>query len=195
MARIVRPRGPLSHKPNCNCYPCSARRREEEARLIESRDGRETPEAEVIEVDLPDIHTHKSVIRENVGRWAAMRMVNPNITFSEAAKELQISSRTLTRYVNTGTKEGWLKFDDTIDRIEHEIVPRVLDNIVHFLRLKDRTVTIEAAKGTLFKPYQESKGISDAPQTILALKIETVDPANVKVVSGHVVGKPRVLTE
>jgi hypothetical protein len=48
-------------------------------------------------------------------------------------------------------------------------------------------------KHTVFKQFQESKGISEQPTTVLALKIETVDPANMKVVTGHVVGKPRII--
>ena len=56
-------------------------------------------------------------------------------------------------------------------------------------------MTIETAKGTIFKQYQDSKGISDAPQTILALKIETIGVDDQKIIEGHVVGVARELGE
>ncbi len=49
------------------------------------------------------------------------------------------------------------------------------------------------AKGTIFKSYAEAKGISDKPTTVLALKIETADPNQVKILSSSIVGVPRVI--
>jgi len=81
-----------------------------------------------------------------------------------------------------------------MDQVEHLLIPKVINNLNHFLDAKDRTVTIETAKGTLFKVFQESKGISEASQTVLALKIEQPEGMQTQV-AGKIVGKPRIVEE
>ena len=53
-------------------------------------------------------------------------------------------------------------------------------------------MTIEAAKGMVFPIYRETKGLSEAPQTVLALKIEspTGDQSSA-VLTGQIIGTPR----
>lgn len=122
-------------------------------------------------------------------------MAEPGIKSNEIARRIGISPKTLYAYISQANREGWLKFDDPISRIDHEIIPKVLDNISEFLDQKDKTVTIETAKGTIFKQYQDEKGLGEVSQTVLALKIETVEPDRVKVITGHIVGKPKALLE
>lgn len=88
---------------------------------------------------------------------------------------------------------------DPLARIEYDIIPQTLDNIAFYLSKeggRDKQVTLETAKATIYKQYQESKGISDAPQTVLALKIDMGDPdgPQLKAVAGSIVGAPRGLS-
>ena len=104
--------------------------------------------------------------------------------------------KTIRGHLSKAASEGWLKFQNPFDRFEHEIVPKVVDNIAYFIKKKDRTMTIEAAKGAgVFKTYGSLKTESDSPNTVLALKIETVGPSGINppTIQGHVIGKPRQL--
>ena len=96
--------------------------------------------------------------------------------------------------VYKASKEGWLKFTDPTERFQNQIVPKVVDNIEHWIDKKDKTMTIEAAKGSgIFKNYQAIRVEGQAPTTVLALKIEPVAAGQTKVTSGHVVGVPKMI--
>lgn len=122
-----------------------------------------------------------------------MRAQEPDISIAECSRRMGLASKTLSGMISMAVKEGWLRFEDPLERLEHELIPKTIDNLASFLEEGDKQVTIELAKGTLFKQYQNAKGISDAPTTVLALKIETLDTNQVRAVSGHVVGKARVI--
>lgn len=109
---------------------------------------------------------------------------------------LGVSHSTLQASILKAVEEGWLKFEDPISKIEYQIVPKVVRNLAKLLDEGDKQVTLETAKGTIFKTYQESKGISDAPKTVLALKIEMPegDVPISTAVTGQILGTPRVLT-
>jgi hypothetical protein len=194
-----------THKnPDCTCPVCSAQRRKAEALALAARDGRSPNEAlfvspknakKQLNADLPDIVIQGRTARDRILQWMDLRAKDPSRTTADIAKELGIVPHTLYGIITRATQEGWLKFEDPMSRMDHEIVPKIMDNYVKLLNAEDKTATIEGMKGTAFKTYQDAKGINDSPQTVLALKIETMDPANVKVVTGHVVGKPRELEE
>lgn len=132
-------------------------------------------------------------MRDRVAQWAAYRMAEPGIKTAEVAKRLGINRNTLQEYIHRASKEGWLKFEDPFDRIDQEIVPKVLDNLNHFLDAKDRTVTIESAKNTIFKTWLDDKGVNESKSNTLALQIQLLPPENPKTIEGHVVGAPRLL--
>ena len=145
-----------------------------------------------VNADLPDIfHTHSKSIRERIGQWVALRALKPGITYQEAADQMGISRAYLNSAVTRATKEGWLRFDDPLARLNHEIIPKVVDNLNHFLDQKDRTVTVETAKGTIFKVFQAAEGVDDAPKVGLVLKIEAIDSGNMKIIEGQIVGRPK----
>lgn len=101
-------------------------------------------------------------------------------------------------HLRKATKEGWLRFDDPLERLEHELIPQTMDNLKHFLDKKDRQTTIETAKNTIFKVYQESQGVGQTQQTVLALKIDMQAIPNqetTKIISGEVVGTPKELKD
>jgi hypothetical protein len=124
-----------------------------------------------------------------------MRALTPGITNIEVAGRLGVTPRTLNNLIYKATKEGWLKFEDPLGKLEYGIIPKAIDNLEGFLNEKDKTCTMETLKGTIFKQYQESKGISDASQTVLMLKIEPAETSEIKVITGTIVGRPRELTE
>ncbi len=84
-----------------------------------------------------------------------IRTADPSLKNVEVAKLMGMTQAGLKSCINKAIKEGWLKFDDPLSRIEHELIPKVIDNLNFFLDKKDKTVTLETAKCTVFKAYQE----------------------------------------
>lgn len=197
-----------THKPGCRCHPCAAFRRKAEALTLPTGDGGtalDTVSPEVLDADLPVMVTGPQKdkksgpnkdkwAREKVAQWVALRAVDPDITQEAAAKQIGISRRWLQMLIQRAATEGWLRFEDSLSRLEYVVVPKVVDNLEKFLAEGDKTITIETAKGTIFRQYQEVKGVNDAPQTILALKIEPAG-GEVKIVTGQIVGAPRQLED
>lgn len=135
-------------------------------------------------------------LRDRIAQWVEIRTAEPHLRQREIAEKMGIAPTTLTRCIADARKAGFLQFEDPLDKIEYQIVPKVLDNLMEFLDQKDKTVTLETAKGTIFKQYQGAKGVSDAPTNVLALKIEMPDGTQgAKILTGQIVGQPRVLTE
>jgi transposase len=135
--------------------------------------------------------------RDRVAQWLALKANQPSLKNKEIAEMLGISPITLQQYIGQGRKAGWLQFDDPLDKVEHLIIPKTVDNLMEFLNQKDKTVTLETAKGTIFKQYQASKGIQEGGQQVLALKIEmpTASSQVPKIAVGQIVGQPKVLID
>jgi hypothetical protein len=195
----VRKPGSGRHPKNCQCgkHQPKSLNGAKETKFIAIRDGR-TPEVltkdEVLNSEGVTLFTEKSHTgKAKVVRWLELRAQNPNLKRKEIAELMGISDRTLEDILYRATKEGWLKFTSPLERLENEIMPKVLDNLSGFMDEKDRTATIETAKATIFKHYQEAKGIVDKPTTILALKVEIADPTQAKVINSSIVGVPRII--
>ena len=184
------PRG--IHRTSCTCRICACRRA---SKAVAQSTGAGGSALDTIRVKEKSLDTDNFGTRARVAAWLAARTEDPSITQKEIAERLGVHPRTIERDLQRAHREGWLQFDDQLDRMKYEIVPKVVDNLSHFLSEKDRTVTLETAKGTIFKIFQESEGISDAPQTVLALKIEAVDPDQAKIITGQIVGRPKELRE
>lgn len=133
--------------------------------------------------------------RGRIAAWLMLRAVEPNITIKDAAEKLGVSRRTLHSDIVKAVEHGWLKFDESMDQIRYQVIPKVIRNLNHFLDEGDRQVTIEAAKGTVFKQFAEAEGLQDNRQTtILALKLELPEtPAGEQplTLTGKIVGQPR----
>ena len=200
------------HKPECRCRPCSARRRSSETVII--GDGGAvgppgTPVDEIIptSVSKEPINADALIIapigkrssqskRVIIADWIKLRTINPDITNIEAARQMGISKQYLYLVINQATREGWLRFEDPLARIEHQIIPKALDNINNLLDEGDKLTSLEVAKGTIWKTYQEAKGVGQGSMTVLALKIE-LPPSNgeeTKIIEGQIIGKPKILT-
>lgn len=185
------------HKPDCKCLPCVSRRGAEEAHTIPTGDGR-TALAPLVGIkeqvnrDLPPLVGQSRKARDRVAEWIAIRASEPHLRQKDIAERMGIKAHTLNNLIQNAQKKGWLVFDNPLDKIEYQIVPKVVDNLIEFLDQKDKTVTLETAKGTIFRQYQASKGIQDVQNNVLALKIEMADStAPVKIVTGQIVGQPR----
>lgn len=197
--------GTHTHRPDCRCRPCKARRREEEALIRTGGEGRSDVASnaggrlpliadEDILVTTP-IYKGKDKTRTRLAAWVAMRGVEPTITVSEAAKRLSVNYRTLQKDIITATREGWLRFEDPLDRIDFQLIPKTLDNLNKLLDDEDKHTTIEVAKNTVFRSYQEAKGIGEQQTTVLALKIEHPKDDDRMIITGEILGQPRALTE
>ena len=183
------------------CIACKARRRKAEALANATGDGlavqtpvREMTPREALNADLPPLTTVPSPNgRTRIAEWVQIRAMEPNISTVDAAKRMGISANYLKALITRATKEGWLVFEDPLFRVEHELIPKTVDNLSAFLDAKDKQVTIEMAKGTIFKQFQQAQGITDAPQTILALKIEMPTSNGFPVATGLIMGTPKPL--
>lgn len=133
-------------------------------------------------------------MRDRIKKWLQWKAIEPKLTHRDAAARLGIAEQTLTNTIYKATKEGWLKFDDPLDELEFEIIPKVTHNLKYYLDQGDKDITIKTAQGTIFKQFQESKGIvKEAPQTtVLAFKIE-FPPGGPSHGAGHIVGTPKRL--
>lgn len=150
---------------------------------------------EAIYVSRPKNQQYDKAAYDRIATWVTYKIENPDITNAEIAVEMGISRTYLQHLIHRANSEGWLKYDSPSERLENEIVPKAVDNVAHFINNKDKTMTIEVMKGTgLFRSYQSVKNDGEGNQTVLALKIETVDAAP-KVITGHVVGKAREIDD
>lgn len=196
-----------THKVDCICRPCTAHRRKTETLTlsIRPRDAGDEPTfaedgSEVLEGDAPELNKptradfRNNSARARVATWIHAKATNPYLTNADIARKMGIAPGTLTSILYKATRAGWLTFEDPLQKIEYNIIPQVVENLDYFLKQRDKTVTIETAKGTIFKDYQEKHGLNEQPQTVLAIKIEKPEgtgKGEVKIVTGKVVGRPR----
>ena len=191
------PKNPRKRHPsNCQCTPCQWKKETESwaagkrvrpevgSKALVTAEGQE-----ILEVDAPKGNVSP---RERVLQYISLRTEFPTDSITEIAQRMGISRTWLNQVIYKATKEGWLRYSNPVERFEMEIVPKVVDNIGHFIDLKDKQMTIEAAKGAgIFKSHQAVKVENDTPQAVLALKIETAPGGDIKIAAGTIVGKAR----
>ena len=191
--------GTFSHGSTCDCNPCKARRRQQETLAVAAGIGG----AHLASGPTKTITTKTGVkkaapkdLRARIAQFLHFSMMFPNAPRTELAEKMGITPKRLYEIITKGKNEGLIEFSDPLERLDYEIIPKIVDNLIYFLNAKDKTVTIEAAKGTLFPAYKESRGMSETSQTVLALKIELPDGNEIKVVGGgRIVGTPKALDE
>lgn len=144
----------------------------------------------------PSESTGSPTARARIAEWIQIRATEPELSNSDIAKRLGVAPKTLTNTIYKARKEGWLTFDDPLEEVEYGIIPKAVKNLNKFLDEGDRTVTIEVAKGTLFKQFQESKGISEKATNIIAIRLEIPEVGVEGIIaSGKVVGTPKSVIE
>lgn len=140
---------------------------------------------------MPMVATGRTA-RDRIAQWIYMRAKEPGISNAEVCRRLGISAGTLSSCLTKARREGWLKMEDPLLRIEHELIPKIVNNLNHFLDEGDRTVTIEAAKGVVFPQYRESKGITETKIAILGLQIQLPESGDMTQVGrGMISGMPK----
>jgi predicted transcriptional regulator len=114
------------------------------------------------------------------------------MTVRQIAAERGIAYDTLKSYIYKATKAGELVHDSIADRLEYEIIPKVVDNVNTFLDEKSEKMTIEAAKGLgVFKSYQAVKVENATPSMVLAIKFENSD-VQVAPADEEILGQPKL---
>lgn len=182
--------GTFSHQPGCQCRPCAARQRQSETLAVAAGVG-----TLQVAPKTPNMSKARRPLRDRVAQFLHYSAMSPNATKADIAKQMGIGKSQLYEILRDAREEGLLTFTDPLDKLEYEVIPKAIDNLAYFLEKQDRTVTIEVAKGTIFKQFAAEKGALEAPQTILALKIETPDGENIKVATGMIVGAPKIQAE
>lgn len=191
------------HKPNCVCPPCQraketqlggAGKRDPKAATKARAKKIKNPSDVVVPPGQPPVFMEDNSFKARLAQIAAFKAMGLNL--QETADQLGLAYSTVKNIVTKANKQGLIQYDDPFERFENAIIPKVVDNIEYWIDQKDKKMTIEAAKGAgIFKAHQAIKVEGQAPQTILALKIEMPEAYGFesKVVEGHIVGKPRRL--
>ena len=189
--------GYKSHKEGCKCYPCRAARGEKMAAKAEQSKGNAMTkiggdfiaegdeEASAREV-IKATPTHS--LRNKIARWKLYRIENPGWSTARIAEEMGLSRQSLYSSISAARKKGLLKLEDIDDKIEHVLVPKVVDNIEHYLAQGDKEMTIHAAKG--FGIFRTNQVQGEQPQTVIGIKIEMPPGAAVEA-SDNVSGSPK----
>jgi transposase len=115
----------------------------------------------------------------------------------EIAEKLGISEKSISPYVYRASKNGWLTIDDPAQRLEYQLMHKVVQNIEEGLDDTARHMTsgmqvktvvaLKVAEGTLFKKFDNAIGQSPAT-TIVAVKIEMPDGPRPQIRAGNDVG-------
>jgi hypothetical protein len=127
--------------------------------------------------------------------WLQWKAIEPKLTHADAAARLDIAPQTLNNLIHEATKAGWLQFKDPMAELEYEMIPEANRVIKNAMKAGDSDVAVKLAQATIWKQYAASKGVSDTPTTVLALKIEmpaNINPADVPI-KGVIVGQPRTI--
>lgn len=189
------------HKPGCLCPPCKraketesggAGKRTSKAKTKARAKAIQNPANVVVPPDQPPVFMEDNSFKARLAQIAAFKAMGLNL--SEIADKLDLSYSTVKNIISKGNKLNLIQYDDPFERFENMLIPKVVDNIEYWLNEKDKKMTIEAAKGAgIFKAHQAIKVEGQAPQTVLALKIEMPEASGLesKAIVGHVVGRPR----
>ncbi len=160
---------------------------------IATVDGVDILDADAPPEILRDVSVGGNSAKDRVAQWIYFRAKEPGITNAEISRRLGIAPGTLNTILTRARRGGWLKIENPMDRIEFELMPKIVDNLNTFLDKGDRTVTIEAAKGVLFPQYRESKGIVENKIAVLGINIQMPEGemAQGEVRRGSISGVPK----
>ena len=144
-----------------------------------------------------------SLVRKKALAIVAMRA--QGYTSDEIAAELKVKVDTLSTYVHRAVKSGFLVnkrgeslLADPKDQVEYELANKVVRNLGVLLDCGDlktqKEVTLEVAKGTLFKKFDQQVNVPLPNMNVLSLRIEMPRGAEaITVREGSIGGKPAYL--
>lgn len=134
----------------------------------------------------------KSKLKKTVMRILVLR--TKGYALADIGEMLGLSPHTIRGYLYKAGRNGWLEdLDDPRDRIEHDILHKVVRNMSDALDSADESrrddMTIKIAQGTVFKTFDQQANQAP-PIMTLAVKIEQAEGATTTVRAGAVVGRP-----
>lgn len=136
-----------------------------------------------------------SKLRDTVERILMMRAAGWED--SVIAEKLGIGVPSIRTYIYMAGKNGWLDFDNAKDHLENLTAHKVLRNLDGVLdgtlelTPTQRDVTLEVAKGTLFKKFDMAPVVAPGNTNVLAIKVEfPAGTINVPVREGTTGGTP-----
>lgn len=136
-----------------------------------------------------------SKIKKTAMKILAMRL--RGFPDTEIATALGLASSSVVRgYIHRAYRNGWLTddLDNPKDKIEYEIGHKLVRNMHEALDSPDTErrdkMTVEVAKGTLFKQFDQQTGSVAQPLNVLAIKIEMPEGTPQKVREGTIGGRP-----
>lgn len=140
-----------------------------------------------------------SVVRKKALAIIAMRA--NGYTRAQISEELGIAPSTIDDYVYRATKSGALVgrdgrslLADPKEELETTLAHKIVRNFNEALDSPDEArrdhVTLEVAKGTIFKRFDPAKEAGAAPMTVLAVKIEMPAGAAMEARPGSIGGTP-----
>jgi hypothetical protein len=127
-------------------------------------------------------------------KWWALRIANPHITKSEAARQIGTSPQQLYFVIEKGLRLGWGQIDDPIDFMSTQLIPKAMKNMDELLTQKDKRATIEMLKGTAFPEYRDTKASQVQPRLSINVQFEPAPPQAQTVIEGQIVGVPKQLS-
>ena len=149
---------------------------------------------EPVNADLPASIFPERSRRAYIATWIKLKASNPELTNVKIAEQIGITTRHLNNCISHARKQGWITFEDPMSRLEHEILPKAINNLNQLMNDGDKSATMDTLKSTLFKQYQEAKGLNQhTPSTVLALKIEFPN-GETSMTTGRVYGTPRTVS-
>lgn len=125
---------------------------------------------------LPD----DSIVRERAMKIIAFRL--GGMSDDEIAKYLGIGRRSIGPYIYRAGKNGWLDYNSPREAIENGLAHKVLRNLNAMLDNGDdaatqREVTLEVAKGTIFKAFDQDRGAQvEQAAPVVALQVVITKP-------------------
>lgn len=152
-----------------------------------------------------------SVVRKKAVAIVAMRAAG--YTTDEIAAELKLKPSSISTYIHRATKEGFLvnkhgsMLHDPTDQVEYELAHKVVRNLNAALddtlvtiadgEMKPvskemREVTLEVARGTLFKKFDQPHEAPLPSMQILAIKVDMPTNGQVQAREGTIGGVPYV---
>lgn len=115
----------------------------------------------------------------------------------EIAEALKISEKSISPYVYRATKNGWLDIEDPTQKLEYQLMHKVVRNLDDSLEDNARHATsmvpvktqvaMKIAEGTIFKKY-DNPANAVASTTIVAVKIEMPEGPRPQIRAGNDVG-------
>jgi hypothetical protein len=118
-----------------------------------------------------------SIVRKKAMHIVAMRIAGCDTP--EIAKALEIKEKSVRQYLYIAGRNGWLakaEWADPHDQLEYDTIHKVVRNLDEMLDSSDPAmradVTLQTAKGTIFKRYDQDVVHHQPQMNMLSIRVE-----------------------